>query len=343
MTLLSDPLAERASVPPSPEQGVIEEARRRRDARRTRAYASFVALMLLGALAWAILSGGAPASSPIKHAAGGGAALGGGTQPGFALRLWPALGVGRAGWCVVVEEHGRTGGSACGPPMTLEAPLLWSFGFGPAGAPGTETQLGVVGPRVAAVLVDGHRKVQTVRLPGLPYGLRGFRARTHPGSTLVALDRSGQRIDEKPELPFPKQAAVRTWRRPQATPRGSCALRTAGIPGLSVRGGRVAVGAISPFPVPLVGHAFLPCIDTEYVLRGTPLKATLLLDAARPGSPAAPLPSFHPVRHEPAILAAGDLTARRSGRGWLIAEGGAGFAQRVLLLGHLSGSSTAWR
>jgi hypothetical protein len=93
---------------------------------------------------------------------------------------------------------------------------------------------------------------------------------------------------------------------------------------------------IGPFAGQPIGHAFLPCIATEYRLHGRPLKAILLLDAVNPRARAAALPGFHPVRGRTGIFAAGQLTARRSGQGWLVVEQGSGVAERILLVRHLT-------
>jgi hypothetical protein len=333
MTLLEDPPATRARPGVGPEQGVIEEARRRRDARRARILTALVAAMIAGAVVWAYLSGGSDAAStpaarhPHAIAAGAGAT---GTRPAFNLRMWPSLGVGRAGWCMVVEEHRRPGVSACGPPVTVEAPI--GFGFGRPGGPMTD--LAVVGPQVAAVLVDG-RRVATVRLPGLPYGLRALRVIATVAPRVVALDGSGRRLPERPLLSA-TQATVRAWAKPEREPHGPCRLHLSGLGGVSARGGTVATSGITPYPVPLVGNAFLPCISVEYQPSRTPLKAILLLDAAHPYTPPAALPNFRAVRGAPGIYAEGQLTARRSGPGWLVVEQGTGTGERIRLLTHLT-------
>lgn len=337
--LLSSPSSGRTPSPPDPEQGVIEEARRRRDARRARAFASLVAMMLLGTVVWALLSTGPPASSSVTEPVLRGPTLSSDTAPGFNIRVWPTLTVGRAGWCMVVEEHGRAGVSACGGPATTASPFVEIFGFGPAATPSSMTMYLVSTPQVAAVLVDGHLRRDTAPLPGLPYGLRAARiSNALPGMRVVALDARGHAIaDTEPAFP-PKQAAVRSWRYPERPPHGTCELQATGISGLATRGGAVAT-AIAPRSGQLVGHAFLACLATEYRLHGTPLKAILLLDAAQPGTRVAALPNFHPVGGAPGIFAEGELTAKRSGPGWMVVEQGSTPAQRILLLEHLTASA----
>jgi len=52
MTLLADPPTPFKTN--EPQQGVIEDARRRRDVRRARVFAALVAAMLMGAVIWAV-------------------------------------------------------------------------------------------------------------------------------------------------------------------------------------------------------------------------------------------------------------------------------------------------
>ena len=110
--------------------------------------------------------------------------------------------------------------------------------------------------------------------------------------------------------------------------------------GLEVLGGKVSL-ALLPFPAAIVGHAFLPCAASEYRLRGEPLSAFVLVDAADPTGRAATLPDFHPIRHGRSVFADGGLTARRYGNGWIVVKQGRGPAQRLLLLEHLTATTPA--
>lgn len=221
-------------------------------------------------------------------------------------------------------------------------------GFGECSARDSTT-VAVTTPQVAAILVDGNSRVPTIPLPGLPYGLRGARIVTanescassgrlphHPtGPTLVALDSQGQPIAQKNQR-MPPQARVRPWRYPGRPPHGSCGLQTTGLPGISASGGEVA-SAIRPFPGRLVGHAFLPCIETVYHLHGMPLRALVVLDAADPHALPAPIPGFKPVHGAAGFFGeGGTLTARRSGNAWLVVGQGRNLAQRMSLLSHLT-------
>ncbi len=317
-----------------PQQGVIEDARRRQRVRRKRiAIAVLVAGSLLAGAALAS-SGSSPA---LKRASAGGtraASSGRAGLPAFNVRLVPMLTtVGVAGWCEVPEEHGSVGGSACGGLPVPRQPFLQILGSSEARSP-TEIQVAVTDPQVMEVAVDGHRRVRTSLLPGLPYGLRGARMVTSVGATVTALDAAGLPIPRFWAQPV-RQATVLHWRQPQQEPEGACHLRSTGISGLTAHGGSVA-STLRPFSGQLIGHAFLPCAITQYRLKGEPLKAIVVLDAAQPGTRPANLPGFHAVRDAPRIFAGGSLTAMRSGNAWLVVEQGTGPAQQVLLLHHLS-------
>jgi hypothetical protein len=325
---------DQAAVPAIPQQGVIEDARRRQRLRRRWTAAAIVlAAGLIGGVAWAS-GGGATRSRPERAGSAAGAAVTENARlPAFNIRLVPMLDfVGTAGWCEVIEEHGSTGGSACGSLPSHFQPFLQISGSGEARSP-QETQVAVTDARVVAILVEG-RRVPTTLLPGLPYGLRGARIVTRVGSTLVALDAHGHPLAQVWSQPA-RQAAVQRWHQPQRPPTGICRLQAGGLPGLNVRGGIVAT-SIRPFPGRLTGHAFLPCAAGEYELRGGPLKAFVVLDAGQPGSRAADLPSFHAVRGARGMFAGGELTGRRFANAWLIAEQGHTAAERMLLLRHLT-------
>ena len=303
----------------------------------------------MGILAWAL--GGGGSSAAVGHAGGAGGMRGAdaGNDGAFNVRLVPALTVGRAGWCEVIEENGRTGGSACGGVPTPSQPMLQTQGSYVAGS-AYETTVVVSDPQVAAILASDKLRAPTVSLPGLPYGLRGALIRipakdqTAPSShlrpsaaepALIALDGQGRPIPIPPRRQSaPLQATVRSWHYPSPPLTGSCQVH-ATLAGLTARSGQVA-SAIRPFPGRLVGHAFLPCIATVYELHGMPLSATMVLDTVNPQTRAAALPDFKPVPKMPGFFAQGGLTARRSGNAWLIAAQGTGMRQRVQLLRHLT-------
>lgn len=325
-----------------PEQGVIEEARRRQRRRRIRtAVVGVLAAALAGAGAWAFSGGAAHAGT--GHAPAPGTTDAGLTHdlrtPGFNVRLVPSLTVGYVGWCIVIEEGRRTGGSACGGPPFSSAPFLEEFGWGSASSH-HETMVDVTTPQVAAIRLDGHT-VPTVALPGLPYDLRAARIvtpfealRHRQEGTAIALDAAGQPISPGPPG-YERRAPVSSWRYPAQPARGVCGLRTSGLPGFSVRGGQV-LPALRALPAALVGRAFLPCAEIELQFENVPVDAEVLLDATHPGARPAALPDWTPVAGAPGFFAeGGGVTATRYANAWLLARQGTSLAERMRLLRHL--------
>jgi hypothetical protein len=339
-----------------PQQGVIEDARRRQHQRRMRLLiAAAIAAGLLG-LGWVLIEASHANSA---HAGRGGhgrpARLAFSGAPVFNVRLAPALEVGQAGWQLFFEEHGaQTGGQGNGPAISSD-PIIAGGGHSVGGSHRSTTIL-VTTPNVVAILLNGKTRVPTIGLPGLPYGYRAVQivtavapaeeripqglGRQPQGPSIVPLDAQGQPIHYKPNNLTPFQGKVRAWEYPARTPEGSCGLRASSLPGLTARGGK-ALSAVRAYPANLVGGqiegaAFLPCVSVEYQLRGIPLQALVLLDAAAPGTRAAALPDFKAVRGSPGFFDEGGLTARREGNAWLIVEQGSSVAQRVALLRHLT-------
>jgi hypothetical protein len=320
-----------------PELGVIEEARRRRRRRRGATAVAIVVAAVVAGVAW-----GAGRTSHAGPRAGGGARHSAGRSPRgdaattFKVRVWPYLAVGQAGWCMVVEEHGRAGGSTCGGLATLGAPFVLADGWGEATAP-TETQVAITLPQVAAVLVAGHQRVPTIPLPGVPYGLRAVRVLAPRGASVQALDAQDHRLaQDRPTQQ--SRPDVTHWHYPSSAPRGFCglSLRLNGMPSSFATGGAVAT-RLAPVPAVAVGQAFYSCSVSAYRLRNIPLKAFVVVDLVSPHAQhPAPMPGFKPVRGAPGLYSqGGTLTAKRSGPAWIIVEQGSDQAERILLLGHL--------
>jgi hypothetical protein len=332
-----------AANPTGPDQGVIEEARRHQRARRIRTVLlTLIAAALIGAIGWA-LGGGASHAGPAHGRAANRAFavdVSDPHAPAFNIRLVPSFTVGYVGWCVVIEEGRRTGGSACGGPPFSFSPFLEEFGWG---SPPShhETMVDVTTPQVAAIRLDG-RVVPTVALPGLPYGLRAarivvpFEALQHRQDGMsVALDAAGQPISPGP-AGYERRAPVSSWRYPGRQAHGVCGLHASGVPEFSVRGGGVLT-ALRALPGELVGHAFLPCVETEFRFQNVPVDAEVLLDATHPGTRPAPLPDWKPVAGAPGFFAeGGGVTATRYANTWLLARQGSSLAERMRLLRHLT-------
>jgi hypothetical protein len=155
-----------------PQQGVIEEARRRQRQRRTRlVIAAAITAGLLG-LAWVLIE--ASRAVPVRTGTGGHgspASLPASGASAFNVRLAPGVEVGQAGWQLFFEEHGaQTGGQGNGPALSSD-PIIASGGGSVGGSHRWTTTL-VTTPNVAAILLDGKTRVPTIPLPGLPWGYR---------------------------------------------------------------------------------------------------------------------------------------------------------------------------
>jgi hypothetical protein len=375
--LLSDkPSGEAAaSAPGEPNQGVIEEARRRQRSRRIGvSLAVLLAFTGAGILLAAATGGKTPAEVPLnlppeppplaaRHA--------GSTSQPISVSLSPNLEGGQAGWCVtILEENGGADGT-CGPLPTVGHPLLISTsGWTHGDSDITTTE--ITAPRVASFLVNGTRRVATKTLPGLPYGLRvaiihtplhgsadrlaavdrrpsDRRRPTHrrlagtlAAQSAVPLDAQGKPIAESRDY-----GAVwfRDWNRPASPLKGPCQLRVSGLSGVTAEWGQVAT-AIRPYPEQIVGRGFLSCIDTEYYVPGRGMRAAVLLDAANPGASApAEIPGLRPIPQVPGLYngaggpaSRGPITAKRAGNTWIVVAGGGRNAEeaRVRLLRHLT-------
>jgi len=357
--LIHDPVpAPPAANPTGPDQGVIEEARRRQRSRRLRAsLAVLLALAGAGILIAATTGGTTPTEAPLHLPPEPSPLLarypGSASQP-ISVRLSPNLDGGQAGWCVIILEKSGGGGGTCGPLPTVSHPLLtgtsgWTHGDSDV----TTTE--ITAPRVAYFLVNGARLLATKALAGLPYGLRVAIIHTplhgspnRPGAvavsspTVVPLDARGKPITESRDY-----GAVwfRDWNPPAAPLRGPCQLRVSGLARATPEWEQVAT-AIRPYPSQVVGRGFLSCVDTEYYLPGYAMRAAVLLDAANPGrtTPAA-IPGLVPIPQARGFYNAngdytpqGPMTAKREGNAWIVVAGGGRNAEeaRIRLLRHLT-------
>ena len=171
-----------APAPPQPNDGVIEEARRRQHRRRVYGVSAFIVLALIAALVLLFSSGSSHATGTPDQLGGTRAFLTSDVQSGrFNVRLYPATIVGVAAYCEAVEEDGRTGGSACGAVPTAQGPFVGGYGTGHGGRSITVV---VTLPEVASILINGVRRVSPIAVPGLPYGLRAARIETSKTESL---------------------------------------------------------------------------------------------------------------------------------------------------------------
>jgi hypothetical protein len=272
--------------------------------------------------------------------------------------LVPVLRVGTAGWCVIVATKEL---SRCSPIST--APILGEGCDAPKSASYVTEAFALTTGEVAAVSIGGGAPISTRAESVLPDGLRAVVVEIHgqagqilPGGryrcpSFVPLNANGRLIERSAitSMPLTVTLPVRLpWRSPAHPPRGVCEISAAHLPGLSARNGEVAT-RIRSYPG-LVGRAFVSCVNLVYNLyvpRGeeTSLRASVLLDAAHPGTTPAPLPGMKPLPGHPGVFNApnwgGEMVARRIPGAWLVAgeakqeESGA-LQHSLRLLEHLS-------
>ena len=341
-----------------PNQGVIEEARRRQRRRRATGTAVIGALGIAAIVLGTAVGGSHPArprpgtSDPVSSAH-----VSTLTGAGFDVHLTPALDGGQYGWCVLVTE-GRAAGGDGGCSMTPVSASPISYVMSTFSRNSShESIVAVTTPQATAVMA-GKQRLRTLAVPGLPYGLRAVRilipvelgyrlvgghrrlVRVPPREPkLVALDARGHPIRQG-SLELASLPRVQSSQPPRPSPASPCRLQASGLPGLSAQWSHVA-SAIRPYPAQVIGRAFFSCVNVEYYLHGWPLDAAILLDAAHPGSPPAPIPDLAPASamrgffNGPGAFK-GQLSATRAGNAWLVVAGGSGVAQRVTLLAHLT-------
>jgi hypothetical protein len=353
------------SMPVEPEQGVIEEARRRQQRRWASIAVTFAALVvILIAARFASGAGGVRhgAAASIKPTASRAERAATKVEP---VRLAPALEAGELGWA----DEERLGGGFRAGCCSLLNHTAEVEGWGQQTGPHSWSTANVFTiSGVAAVSFEGRKPVPT-RSDGLPFGLRFAVARVrHQGTAPVALDARGQRIPMRGFGTFPKRHsfegpyAPRRWRAPQAPPSGACELSVSTMAGLRAAGGAV-VPELKGYRV-LDSRAFQSCADTAYTLNGSLLIAAVLLDAEHPGSTPGPLPDMTPVRGaaglfetpgtqlevslillrrlgltgaelRPAEIQPAVLTAKRVPGAWLVVADGTSSAQRIEVLRRL--------
>jgi hypothetical protein len=334
-----EPPQEDGAQAEGPQQGVIEDARRRQRRRRAGVSLALAAVAVAGVvIALGADHGGSHRATEQLRSPHAGVTprL---QQPHLhEVRLLPALEQGWVGWCVAVDS-----GEGCASVPTRRTPI---FGGSSSYSPHAGWDaVAVTTSRVAAITFN-NIQVRT-HYTGLPYGFRVARLQMPSHGVagpppmppaLTALDASGHRIAQ--QMPLDSGLPTTFWQRRGHAPPGPCRI-TARMRGLSPQWGHVATHLRSFNDI--VGRAFESCADTEFYLHNWPLKVAILLDAGHPGRPPAPIPNMTPVAGTPDTFAApglvwhrsDDMTAKRLSNAWLVVAGGSGPAQRLKVLRHL--------
>jgi hypothetical protein len=269
--------------------------------------------------------------------------------------LQPKLQAGEGGWCLTTVIEG---GCPTLNARTERGPIVievWKSRNAPSANEGVNEGIVLTTSRVAAVSLEDYGPIATRAESGLPDHLRvaviELRGRLvtsllgakiplpPPRSRFIALTSKGESILRVRTMGSLLEFEVpsRHWGHEQSAPLGVCTLDAKGLSGLVVEGGRVMV-AVEPHP-DLLGREFVSCVSTSYLLDNWPIKASVLLDAARPGARPGQLAAMRPLAGHQGVVQGqsleGDAVARRIPGAWLIVSKGNGLGQRLTLLEHL--------
>lgn len=256
--------------------------------------------------------------------------------------LLPPMDGGGGGWCMTTTP----GLCSSRYSRPVRDPIIAETWFG-QGPPALDEGVVLTTDKVAAVLINGIGPISTRPESVLPDHLRtavvNLRARNvfTPISHLrfIALNSTGSVIPSgsiHPQLLF--RAPSKMWRSPAVPPKGVCRLSTTALPSLVSVRGRVMTRFQSHRAI--VGREFVSCISTEYLFKGRPIVAAVLVDASHPGSAKpAPLPAMQPLSGHAGVLGGpgieGDTVARRIPGAWLVVAKGGNLSQRLTLLERL--------
>ena len=267
--------------------------------------------------------------------------------------LLPPIEGSVGGWCLAIEP------GSCEAARAFRGPIV-AQGGGGQGPPAVQIGIVLTTNEVAGVSVDGGATIPTRSDSMLPDHLRaavvevrggprvtvpGFGVGPRPLS-FTPLNSKGEAIRQKIEPQGSLFFVVprRHWSGPAKAPVGPCEIHVTHLPGLTVQRG-VVVDRISSHSG-LPAQPLLSCVSTSFSLKGDSLIASVLIDAAHPGTTPRSLPAMKPLSAHPGVFEAlggsvgglgdsGQILARRTSGAWLVVANGSGNAQRLTLLEHL--------
>lgn len=266
--------------------------------------------------------------------------------------LLPPVQGGVVGWCLATKL------GECEAARAFRGPIV-AQSDSAQGSPLVRMVTVITMSSVAAVSIDGGPNIPTHSDPRLPIHLKSVvvEVRGGPSVNVPGFGRGPQRLsitavnakDEIIQRKVEPRGSLffivpsRHWRSTAGSPRGPCEIHASNSMGLVAGGGVVVDKLISRAELP--AHPLLSCISTSFRLKGDSLIASLLVDAAHPGTRPTSLPAMKPLAGHPGIFEAiggaigglgdyGQILARRVPGAWLIAGRGKS-AQRLVLLEHL--------
>jgi hypothetical protein len=298
-------------------------ARRRR---RARPLVVLAAALALGgtATAAAVLTLGGEPSPPLKGRVPGPAD---GAAREYTIILRPDLRVGVAGWCSSVQLRGRgeiMGGTGCGDALSSATPMIAGGGMTVSRTKVIDYR--IVDRRVAYVKLPDGRRIVPRADPALPFGWRAAIAflpapkGAPPGLDAVRLVAADGRVLAAGASHAVKRLPSRQVdaHRPPAVP---CAIAHRALPHLAAIDQTIVRGDLAA-PIDALGHPFRTCSAALFRLDGVRLRAAVLVDARGPA---------HAPAHLPRGYVPSRASARRTGRAWLVVDGGTKAARERLL------------
>jgi hypothetical protein len=275
----------------------------------------------------------------------------------------PQVTGGVGGWCVTIAPDSgcalrgasswpilAEGWSDGGPPMRAEGFALTKATVaavrrGDGGRPIPTYAESALPEHLRAAFVElrggppllcgrGLKKVMCMHLP--PGSAQRFTPLTSDGTRMPELRRSlSARVSAGYALSF--EVPGREWKNPSTPPPGVCELGVSRLLGLVASAGFVAT-RVSPHRG-LPGRPLVSCASDSYPYQGWPLVASVLLNAADPGSRPPSLPDMRPLAGHSGVYEAegsdGHMLARRVPGAWLIVARGRDNAQLLRVLRHL--------
>ncbi|MEV4419431.1 hypothetical protein AB0L40_05570 [Patulibacter sp. NPDC049589] len=294
------------------------------------------AVVASAAAAAVVATGGspsAPSAGPLTRATPETTRTGGPADPGppsrYAIHISPDLRVGQTGWCTSLTVRAASrdrsfGGAGCGPAATTSQPFIAG---GYTSVPGGRLTYAIVDDTISVLRLRSGRRVVPRPGGGIPDGWRVIVLLPGENDRHAAYLRADGSLVDTGIGPGRFARGQRSGTTDGPPPDGS-ACRVVAPPTATVLRSRAIRGA--PVPEPGVnGRAFLPCASALVRTPGGDVTATVLLDAARPGSPPAGLPGAtavpgHPgvVGTDPSIIGEARIVARRVGNAWLVVQSG---------------------
>jgi hypothetical protein len=280
----------------------------------------------------------------------------------YDIPVTPDIEPGTAGWC----SYPRFTFARGSRPPGLTNPLASSGTCGPAAADGRPIIIGgggeesvfwmIVSSRVAGLQLGARTVISPrsdARLPNRWRAVVAFTPAYNPRTkpldrfttlpTPTPLDAHG-RVIPLGTVPGPTQVPVRTI-DPNHPPAGSCAIRAVRIAGVT-RQWEVIATSVPTLGSRVDASALFSCARSWYLLddRSPAISAAILLNARDPHQRAPALPGLAPTAYRGLYSedggSAGDITARRLGRAWLVVQGGTPMLRaRLLYQLHAQGSA----